>query len=73
MGAAILVGDALLALAYDVLAASGHPAAQDAVETLSAAVFGMIEGQYADLSFESRAENTVGQHSCDCRRDGDRN
>jgi len=36
--AAILAGDALLTLAFDVLAASGHPSAQDAMRALSAAV-----------------------------------
>jgi geranylgeranyl diphosphate synthase type I len=54
LGEAILAGDALLALAYDVLAASGQPAAPAAAQTLSATVLGMIEGQYADLSFENR-------------------
>jgi geranylgeranyl diphosphate synthase type I len=56
LGEAILVGDALLALAYDVLAGSGHAAAPDAAKVLSAAVLGMIEGQYADLAFERRAD-----------------
>lgn len=55
-GAAILAGDALLALAYDVLASSGHPAAREAAEALSAAVLSIVEGQCADLAFETRAD-----------------
>lgn len=56
VGPAILAGDALLALAYNLLAASGHPAAKDAACTLSAAVLGMVEGQCTDLSFETRPD-----------------
>ena len=56
LGPAILAGDALLALAYEVLAASGHPTASAAAEQLSTVVLGMIEGQYADLSFEKRRD-----------------
>lgn len=55
-GAAILAGDALLALAYDLFAASGHPAAQEAAAMLSAAVLGLVEGQSEDLSFERRTD-----------------
>jgi geranylgeranyl diphosphate synthase type I len=51
---AILAGDALLVLALDVLAASGHPAAMDGTRMLSAAVQDLLEGQSADLSFEQR-------------------
>jgi geranylgeranyl diphosphate synthase, type I len=54
--AAILAGDALLALALDVLAASGHPAAMNGARMLSAAVQDLVEGQSADLAFEQRAE-----------------
>ncbi len=56
IGAAILAGDALLTLAFDVLAGSGHPAAQAAMRRLSAAVQGLVEGQSADIAFESRAD-----------------
>jgi geranylgeranyl diphosphate synthase type I len=56
MGAGIMAGDALLALAYDVLAASGHPAAHKTASMLSAAVLGLIDGQIADLSFERRID-----------------
>jgi geranylgeranyl diphosphate synthase, type I len=53
--AAILAGDALLALALDVLAATGHPAAVDGIRMLSAAVQDLLEGQSADLAFQRRA------------------
>jgi geranylgeranyl diphosphate synthase type I len=51
---AILAGDAVLALALDVLAASGHPAAMDGIRQLSAAVQDLVEGQCADLDLERR-------------------
>ncbi|HSZ29216.1 MAG TPA: family 2 encapsulin nanocompartment cargo protein polyprenyl transferase [Pseudonocardiaceae bacterium] len=54
--AAILAGDALLTLALDVLAASGHPAATRGTRMLSAAVQDLLDGQCADLAFEQRAE-----------------
>jgi geranylgeranyl diphosphate synthase type I len=53
---AILAGDALLVLAVDVLAGSGHPAATEAIRMLTAAVQDLFDGQDADLSFERRAE-----------------
>lgn len=53
-GAAILAGDALVNLAMDVLAGSGHPAASQGVRLLSAAVRELLEGQVADLAFERR-------------------
>ncbi|WP_020666922.1 family 2 encapsulin nanocompartment cargo protein polyprenyl transferase [Amycolatopsis nigrescens] len=53
-GAAILAGDALLTLALDVLAASGHPRAADGMRLLSAAVQDLVDGQSADMSFERR-------------------
>ncbi|HEX6405497.1 MAG TPA: family 2 encapsulin nanocompartment cargo protein polyprenyl transferase [Pseudonocardiaceae bacterium] len=52
---AILAGDALLVLALDVLAGSGHPAATDGTRMLTAAVQNLLDGQSADLSFEQRA------------------
>ncbi len=55
-GPAILAGDALLTLAFDVLAASGHPAAPEGVRTLSTAVLDMIDGQSADIAFEGRGD-----------------
>jgi geranylgeranyl diphosphate synthase, type I len=54
--AAILAGDALLALALDVLAASGHPAAVDGIRTLSATVQDLVDGQSTDLAFEQRVQ-----------------
>jgi geranylgeranyl diphosphate synthase type I len=55
-GAAIVAGDALLALGIDVLSASDHPAAQPAVRMLNAATLELIEGQHADLAFEDRTD-----------------
>ena len=53
---AIFAGDALLALAYDVLAASANPAAKGVAAMLSAAVIGLSEGQCQDLAFERRTD-----------------
>jgi geranylgeranyl diphosphate synthase type I len=58
LNTAILAGDALLTLAVDVLAASGHPAATDATRMLSAAIQDLVEGQRADLDLEQCAEVT---------------
>jgi geranylgeranyl diphosphate synthase type I len=62
VGAALLAGDALLALAFEVLATSGHHAAPAAAAVLSAAVIGLSEGQIQDLSFERR--NDVDLSEC---------
>src|SRR5262249_35921949 len=56
VNAAILAGDALLALALDTLASSGHPAAIEGTGMLAATVQDLLDGQNADLSFEGRAE-----------------
>ena len=61
VNAAILAGDALLTLALDVLAASGHPAATDATRTLSTAVQELLDGQSSDLDFEQRTEVELGE------------
>ena len=53
---AILAGDALLVLAVDVLAGSGHPAATNAIRMLATAVQELLNGQNTDLSLEQRAE-----------------
>ncbi|WP_033439018.1 family 2 encapsulin nanocompartment cargo protein polyprenyl transferase [Saccharothrix sp. NRRL B-16314] len=53
---AILAGDALLTLALDVVAGSGHPKAQEAIRVVSAAVQRLLDGQSADLSFEQRGD-----------------
>jgi geranylgeranyl diphosphate synthase type I len=54
MGPALSTSHGLLALAFDVLAASEHPAAQGVATMLSEAVLGLLEGQSQDLSFEQR-------------------
>jgi geranylgeranyl diphosphate synthase type I len=56
VGAAILGGDALLTLAFDVLAASKHPAANEGMQWLSAAVQNLVAGQSADMAFETRTD-----------------
>ncbi len=62
VGPALLAGDALLALAVDVLASSGHERALDALVILNATVLGLVDGQAADLAFEDRAD--VGLEEC---------
>jgi geranylgeranyl diphosphate synthase type I len=59
--AAILAGDALLALATDVLAASGHERSQEAVRALGATVLDLVDGQSADLEFERRQDVGLGE------------
>lgn len=56
---AMLAGDALLALALDVLAASGQPGACEGIRMLSGAVLDLVDGQHADVVFESRAQVDV--------------
>ncbi|MEO7196576.1 MAG: family 2 encapsulin nanocompartment cargo protein polyprenyl transferase [Pseudonocardiaceae bacterium] len=56
LNAAILAGDALLTLALDVLATSGHPAATDGTRMLTATVQKLIDGQSTDLTFEQRVQ-----------------
>ena len=62
IGAAILAGDALLTVALELVATSGHERADEAVATLGAAVLSLIDGQCADLAFETR--NEVGLQEC---------
>lgn len=57
---AILAGDALLALAFDVFAAGGHAVA-DGVRMLSATVLDLVDGQQADVAFEARAQVDVAE------------
>jgi geranylgeranyl diphosphate synthase type I len=59
--AAILAGDALLTLAFDVLAKLGTPSAVHAARMLSAAVQDLVDGQSADLAFEQRADVSVAE------------
>ncbi|SEC01211.1 geranylgeranyl diphosphate synthase, type I [Amycolatopsis tolypomycina] len=56
-GPAILAGDALLSLAFEVLAPSGAANAR----LLSAATLALLEGQAADLDFEQRDDVTPGE------------
>jgi geranylgeranyl pyrophosphate synthase len=58
----ILTGDALVTLAFHVLACSGHPRALDALGMLSAASLDLVHGQSADIAFELR--NDVGLREC---------
>ncbi|MPZ67686.1 MAG: polyprenyl synthetase family protein [Pseudonocardiaceae bacterium] len=60
-GEAILAGDAMLALAMEVLSDSGHPATREQLRMLSAAVHNLLDGQSADLAFEQRADVGVGE------------
>jgi geranylgeranyl diphosphate synthase type I len=61
VGAAILAGDALLALAQDLLLESPPPEGVWASRCLSAAVQRLIAGQGADLAFERRDDVTVAE------------
>jgi geranylgeranyl diphosphate synthase type I len=56
VSSAILAGDSLLALAFDVLAASEHPAALEGIRVVSATVQELIDGQSADMAFERRTD-----------------
>ena len=57
--AAILAGDALLALANEVLAESPSPTAGWAVRCLNATTRRLVAGQAADLAFEQRSDVTL--------------
>ncbi|SEG80112.1 geranylgeranyl diphosphate synthase, type I [Thermomonospora echinospora] len=56
---AILTGDALLALAADVLAVPGNPDPQGTQRMLAATVQDLVAGQLADLVMEERHDITV--------------
>jgi geranylgeranyl diphosphate synthase type I len=60
--AAILAGDALITLATDVLVADGPPLSVQGVERLDAALLRLVDGQMADMAFESRTD--VGLDEC---------
>jgi len=62
-GLAVLAGDALLSLAYEVLFETGSPRAGRVGQLLAEAVRELIRGQVADLEFESRAR--VGAAECE--------
>ncbi|ASU79032.1 polyprenyl synthetase family protein [Actinopolyspora erythraea] len=59
--AAILAGDALLSLAYEVLAGSGHPGALSGIRLLNTTVQELIQGQVTDLAFEQRGDVDVAE------------
>ena len=59
VGAAILAGDALLALAQDILLEDNAAQGLWAARCLSAAVHRLIAGQGADLAFERRDDVTL--------------
>jgi geranylgeranyl diphosphate synthase type I len=61
VGAAILAGDALLALAQDLLLEAPAPQGMWAARCLSAAVQRLIAGQGADLAFERRDDVTLAE------------
>jgi geranylgeranyl diphosphate synthase type I len=61
IGAAILAGDALLALAQDALLEDMAPRGPWSVRCLSAAVQRLIAGQAADLAFERRDDVSVAE------------
>jgi geranylgeranyl diphosphate synthase type I len=52
----------MLTLAMDVLADSGHPAAEQGVRMLAGTVQELVDGQMADLAFERRTD--VGLADC---------
>lgn len=54
--AAILAGTSLLSLAFDVLAASDHSAAQQGSRVLAGAVQTVLDGQSLDLAFEHQRD-----------------
>jgi geranylgeranyl diphosphate synthase type I len=58
---AILAGDALLALAFQVLSASGHSSAREGMAMLSAAVEHLVDGQGLDMTFEQRGDVRLGE------------
>ncbi|MEV8438019.1 family 2 encapsulin nanocompartment cargo protein polyprenyl transferase [Actinosynnema sp. NPDC051121] len=58
---AVLTGDAMLALAFDVLAAGGQPAALAGIRVLNAAVQDLVDGEQADLAFETRHDIGVAE------------
>ncbi len=61
VGAAILAGDALLALAQELLLESEAPQGAWAARCLSAAVTRLIAGQGNDLAFEKRDDVTLAE------------
>lgn len=58
---AVLVGDALLSLAHEVIDDSGSPYAAAASHALSLATRELIRGQVLDVAFESRDDVTLSE------------
>jgi geranylgeranyl diphosphate synthase, type I len=54
IGPAVLAGDALLALAIETLARAADPTRSMAMQAISATLVDIVNGQAADLSFETR-------------------
>ncbi|MFF8954143.1 family 2 encapsulin nanocompartment cargo protein polyprenyl transferase [Streptomyces sp. NPDC014894] len=61
---AIIVGDALFALAQRILAEDPHPAAPAAAERLGACVLELCAGQQSDCAFEERGPHEVSLDEC---------
>ena len=59
---ALLAGNALLSLAFEVLATCDNPQAREAARMLGAAVQHMLDGQHRDMAFERRSD--VGVDEC---------
>lgn len=59
VGSAILAGDALATLAVDELVRGRHARVLDCVTILNAVVQRLIDGQIADIAFESRDDVTL--------------
>ncbi|GAA4207416.1 polyprenyl synthetase family protein [Actinocatenispora rupis] len=58
---AILAGDALLGLAFEVLGGSAEPTAPWVLRTVAVTVRRLVAGQNADLGFERRADVTLSE------------
>lgn len=67
-GQAIVAGDALLALAHELLLEDPRPEAARAAAELNRAIAQMIQGQSEDLSFESRLDVTEEECLVMCER-----
>ncbi|AZK98607.1 family 2 encapsulin nanocompartment cargo protein polyprenyl transferase [Streptomyces tsukubensis] len=61
---AIIVGDAMLALAYRLLAHDPHPAAGAAAGRIAECVIELCAGQQADCAFEERPPEDVSLEEC---------
>ncbi|MFE7116863.1 polyprenyl synthetase family protein [Streptomyces sp. NPDC057654] len=61
--AAVLTGDALLALAHRVLAAVPGPETVSSIAMLSGAVEELVEGEALDVVFERRSEVTTAEYA----------